>query len=159
MANQFGEKLAPEPGSIVMWSGALSNIPAGWYLCDGNNGTPNLLDRFAHGVSSSTTDPGGTGGTASKTLSGSQLPSHSHTGSVGGAGGHNHNIDTLDSAGRDGTTEVAYYDGTQGDQSVPTNYSGSHSHTTSGTGNTGASSPSSINNLPSHYEIAFIQKA
>ena len=26
-------------GLIVMWHGLISNIPAGWIICDGNNGT------------------------------------------------------------------------------------------------------------------------
>ncbi|MBD2814856.1 tail fiber protein [Xenorhabdus sp. Flor] len=32
---------------IMMFSG--SAIPQGWALCDGNNGTPNLIDRFILG--------------------------------------------------------------------------------------------------------------
>lgn len=31
-------------GMIVMYSG--SSAPEGWYVCDGNNGTPNLSERF-----------------------------------------------------------------------------------------------------------------
>lgn len=31
-------------GMIMMFSG--TTIPPGWALCDGNNGTPNLIDRF-----------------------------------------------------------------------------------------------------------------
>lgn len=34
------------PGMIVMWSGSLSNIPTGWVLCDGNNGTPDMRNQF-----------------------------------------------------------------------------------------------------------------
>ncbi|SFU61259.1 tail fiber protein [Xenorhabdus koppenhoeferi] len=34
-------------GIIVMFSG--SNIPTGWALCDGKNGTPDLIDRFIMG--------------------------------------------------------------------------------------------------------------
>jgi microcystin-dependent protein len=34
-------------GIIVMWSG--SNIPSGWALCDGTNGTPDLRGRFVLG--------------------------------------------------------------------------------------------------------------
>lgn len=45
-------------GIIVMWGGKLINIPTGWALCDGNNGTPDLTDRFIVGVSSPTQDPG-----------------------------------------------------------------------------------------------------
>jgi len=33
-------------GVIVMWHGAWDDIPDGWALCDGTNGTPNLQNRF-----------------------------------------------------------------------------------------------------------------
>ena len=33
-------------GGIIMWAGRTLQIPSGWYLCDGNNGTPNLVNRF-----------------------------------------------------------------------------------------------------------------
>jgi len=29
-----------------MWSGSIATIPFGWKLCDGNNGTPDLRDKF-----------------------------------------------------------------------------------------------------------------
>ena len=34
---------------IMMWSGAASDIPSGFVLCNGNNNTPNLLDKFVVG--------------------------------------------------------------------------------------------------------------
>lgn len=37
-------------GIIVMWSGKLDALPAGWALCDGSNGTPDLRNRFVMGV-------------------------------------------------------------------------------------------------------------
>jgi hypothetical protein len=37
-------------GGIALWSGAILDIPAGWALCDGNNGTPNLRDKFVVGA-------------------------------------------------------------------------------------------------------------
>lgn len=37
-------------GLIIIWSGAIVDIPAGWVLCDGNNGTPDLRDRFIVGA-------------------------------------------------------------------------------------------------------------
>jgi len=37
-------------GLIVMWSGPLSQLPPGWALCDGANGTPDLRDRFIVGA-------------------------------------------------------------------------------------------------------------
>ena len=36
-------------GVIMMWSGAASAIPSGFVLCNGKNGTPNLLDKFVVG--------------------------------------------------------------------------------------------------------------
>lgn len=53
-------------GLIAMWHGLLANVPDGWVLCDGNNGTPNLLDRFVQGVATDSTDPGSTGGATAK---------------------------------------------------------------------------------------------
>lgn len=38
------------PGVIVAWSGTIANIPAGWALCDGTNGTPDLRDKFIIGA-------------------------------------------------------------------------------------------------------------
>jgi hypothetical protein len=38
-------------GMIMMWSGALTGVPAGWKLCDGTSGTPNLSNRFIFGAS------------------------------------------------------------------------------------------------------------
>jgi hypothetical protein len=39
-----------DSGIIVIWSGAIIDIPAGWFLCDGNNGTPDLRARFVFGA-------------------------------------------------------------------------------------------------------------
>jgi len=35
-------------GLIILWSG--QNVPSGWALCDGSNGTPDLRDRFVIGA-------------------------------------------------------------------------------------------------------------
>lgn len=37
-------------GIIVMWSGVVADIPFGWKLCDGTNGTPDLSERFIRAV-------------------------------------------------------------------------------------------------------------
>jgi len=37
-------------GIIVIWSGAIVNIPTGWVICDGNNGTPDLRNNFVVGA-------------------------------------------------------------------------------------------------------------
>lgn len=68
-------------GGIIMWSGALNQIPGGWALCNGQivGGvtTPDLQDRFVVGAGSSY-PVGNRGGAASVTLSVSQMPRHSH---------------------------------------------------------------------------------
>lgn len=102
-------------GTVIMWSGALSEIPSGWQLCDGNNGTLDLSNRFVRGVNT-LEDPGNTGGSASHshtfsdTISAStsevgdhthrytEFPAHTHsvgafTGTLTAVGNHTHTMD------------------------------------------------------------------
>lgn len=37
-------------GSIMLWYGAQNTIPSGWTLCDGHDGTPNLMDQVVIGA-------------------------------------------------------------------------------------------------------------
>lgn len=53
---------------IVLWSGAIVDIPDGWHLCDGTKGTPDLRDKFVPGAGSSYA-PGDTGGSTTHTHS------------------------------------------------------------------------------------------
>lgn len=48
-------------GVITAFAGGLGNIPPGWFLCDGTNGTPDLRDKFivATGPNFSMDDEGG----------------------------------------------------------------------------------------------------
>lgn len=64
-------------GMIVLWQGAIVDIPNGWALCDGNNGTPDLRNRFVVGAGD-TYDPDDTGGAVdhTHTFTGD---GHSHT--------------------------------------------------------------------------------
>ncbi len=64
-------------GIIALWSGVLADIPFGWKLCDGNNGTPDLSDRFIFGASL-TLDPHLTGGFATH-LHYYRGPGHTHS--------------------------------------------------------------------------------
>ncbi len=75
-------------GFIGMWSGGADAIPSGWWLCNGENGTPDLRDRFIIGAGGSYA-VGSAGGNATQTvtLSGQtgattltveQMPSHAH---------------------------------------------------------------------------------
>jgi len=75
------------PGTIVMWVG--SEVPYGWTLCNGQNGTPNLIDKFIKGgkpkpliPSSSPTQTsisGYVGGNKMITLTENNLPPHKHS--------------------------------------------------------------------------------
>lgn len=51
------------PGMIMLWHGAIVDIPSGWTLCDGTMGTPDLRDKFVRGAGGSQ-NPGDTGGSA-----------------------------------------------------------------------------------------------
>ncbi len=74
-------------GVICMWSGSAATIPSGWALCDGNNGTPNLKDRFVLGAGGSYA-VGATGGEAAHTLTVNEMPSHSHSGGASWSSAH-----------------------------------------------------------------------
>ena len=76
-------------GTIVIWSGTTTNIPAGWVLCNGQshlvNGntitTPDLRSRFVVGATGGSINQysvGRTGGAETVTLTVAQMPAHSH---------------------------------------------------------------------------------
>ncbi len=55
-----GAKLRPEivpdiekPGTIKFWYGEAQNVPTGWAICDGTNGTPDLRDLVIVGAGKS----------------------------------------------------------------------------------------------------------
>jgi len=50
-------------GQISIWSGAIVNIPTGWALCDGTQGTPNLRQKMIVGAGG-TYPPDALGGSA-----------------------------------------------------------------------------------------------
>lgn len=75
VTNRVGSSMSQEAGltvtippdnmplnGIIMWHGLLADIPTNYQLCDGTNGTPDLLDKFVMGVPDGATDPGDTGG-------------------------------------------------------------------------------------------------
>jgi len=65
-------------GCILIWSGTAANIPSGWALCNGSNGTPDLRDKFVLGAGISHT-AGTTGGEETHTLTVEEMPSHNHS--------------------------------------------------------------------------------
>ena len=103
-------------GVILMWSGSLASIPAGWNLCDGSNGTPNLIAKFVRSIATSSTEAGSTGGSDAVTLTGAQsgTSAHGHGGSTSTTGSHTHT----------GSTSTAGDHGHTGS----TNSTGAHTH-------------------------------
>jgi microcystin-dependent protein len=89
--------VAVPSGGIILWSGSVASIPAGWALCDGANGTPDLRDRFVVGAGS-TYAVGNTGGAATVALSTTNLPAHAHTVNINSgnqSANHTHNFQPL----------------------------------------------------------------
>lgn len=94
-----GVNAAIPKGVIVMWSGSAANVPAGWALCDGQDGRPDLRGRFILGAGTPSnadlakqfSDAGvalaehNAGGEVRHTLSVDEMPSHSHSMTLYGA--------------------------------------------------------------------------
>ena len=88
----------PTPsGIIAMWSGAISDVPNGWTLCDGTDGAPDLQDRFVVGAGSQYA-VGGTGGEEQHTLTVDEMPSHAHSYKNSASGSNYNQTDTPDNS-------------------------------------------------------------
>jgi hypothetical protein len=61
-------------GAIILWSGSVTNVPAGYGLCDGTQGTPDLRGQFVIGAGG-TYAPNAIGGSATTGFGGT----HTHT--------------------------------------------------------------------------------
>ena len=163
-----GNDLLPT-GVVVMWAGAVTSIPAGWALCDGSNGTPDLRERFIVGAGGvNTTNPvaggagytkGATGGENTHTLTNSEMPAHSHGGSVNG-GAHTHTFtDKYDShACKNGVFSSSSgcfmtLDSDATTVSTTTSGDGAHTHTINSDGGGTAHE-----NRPPFYALAYIMK-
>lgn len=143
-------------GTIVLWSGSIGSIPAGWVLCNGNNGTPDLRDRFVVGAGS-TYSVDATGGSANAVV-----VSHTHTASVTDPG-HNHL-----SGSNAGVTDAAWnpygfdagvgWNGGAGGGAVGTAHN-SNTKTTGVTVTNASTGVSGTNaNLPPYYALCYIMK-
>lgn len=118
-------------GGIIMWSGAVDQIPDGWALCDKTNGTPDLRDRFIVGAGNGFA-VGATGG----------LPT------INLAHGHDY----------EGNTDVSTNDTVDRtkDGTLFSTASKDHKHHYSGTTQPELSAVQSI--LPPYYALAYIMK-
>ena len=132
-------------GGIILWSGAIENIPEHFALCDGANGTPDLRNRFVIGAGG-TRAPDDTGG----------AETHTHTvGPTGSAGSHSHSVSgttggpSATSSRASGGVSVASAGHTHA-FSANSSSGGSHTHNNPSTG-AGA-------NLPPYYALAYIMR-
>ncbi len=83
-------------GSIVMWSG--TQIPRGYAICDGGNGTPDLRNRFviaANNNSANTYYYQNSDTTFPPQITSGHLPQHNHAfSSTSNDGNHSHSFNT-----------------------------------------------------------------
>ena len=150
-------------GGIILWSGAADAIPSGFVLCDGNNSTPDLRNRFVVGAGSGYS-VNATGGSADATLVSHSHTINNHTHSVSGNTGndsHSHTIQSSSSIG--GVTRVTSQNDTG---NTATTSSDTHSHsfsaTTGNPSDTGTNSQGSSAtnaNLPPYYALCYIMKS
>lgn len=132
-------------GVITMWSGSVASIPAGWYLCDGSNSTPDLRNRFVVGAGS-TYSVADTGGSADAIV-----VSHTHSASVTDPG-HTHAYRT--GAGGPPYDQVSISSQSQYNVGTSTlSATTGISVTNSTTGSSGTNA-----NLPPYYALAYIMK-
>jgi len=147
------------PGAIIMWSGSINDIPVGWALCDGRNGTPDLRDRFIVGAGGSY-NVGDTGGANTVTLTTNQIPRHDHepgTLTTRSAGLHNHIFLKADFGSIRTGTEHQETVRVFREKDHRTADAGEHKHTISGnTANTGGGQ--AHENRPPYYALAYIMK-
>lgn len=122
-------------GIIVIWSGSTNNVPVGWALCDGTNGTPDLRDRFVLG-SGTKHSVGEKGGAEEVTLTVAQMP------------GHSHGI-------ADGDVPVMYYSDHGSVMTYEAPYPSLKNPTYNST-SVGENNPH--NNMPPYYTLAYIMK-
>lgn len=94
-------------GLISMWSGAINAIPAGWALCDGQSGRPDLRAKFIVGYHPDLADYnaiGKTGGEEKHTLLPAEMPKHTHKISRGDSYSGNSQQSAMRVGGGQGTT-------------------------------------------------------
>lgn len=134
-------------GGITLFAGEISAIPAGWQLCDGTNGTPDLRNKFIIGAGN-LYEVGATGGFKDQ-----DVIQHSHSGSTSTIPNHQHSVFT--SSGTTGTNGYMGADGFR-DSGVSLGSAGSHSHSVTVNDVTGEDGTNK--NLPPYFALSYIQQ-
>jgi hypothetical protein len=136
-------------GCIILWSGSSGSIPASYYLCDGNNGTPDLRNRFVVGAGD-TFSVNQTGGSADAIV-----VTHTHTAtSVVTDPGHLHtqteyNQPGIGNAGGGGARV----------NSLTANTGSATTGITVATTNANAGTSGTNANLPPYFALCYIMKS
>jgi len=120
-------------GSIIMWSGSIDAIPSGWALCNGENSTPDLRDKFVLGAGSSYS-VGAIGGEATHTLTIAEMPAHKHS--------------VMEYSGQSGVSGATAYSA----------HINSNTNGASSDGTTFAGGSEAHNNMPPYYALAYIMR-
>lgn len=124
-----------------------------WYLCDGNNGTPDLRNRFIVGAQEDDSGVAKTNVTGSLTQSGNgTIPQHNHAAGTLTGGAHTHTVNTNSVvSGGEKIGAAANNGGT----ATKTTSSGGAVAVTGSTDNFGTGST----NIAVYYALAFIMKS
>jgi len=137
-------------GEIILWSDSIATIPSGWVICDGNNGTPNLTDRFvihADADSSGTRDVGDTGGSHT-------MIDHTHTDNLAVANEtHKHNVITKGFGGGSGGSGI--FTGSVSTAIASSVDNDTHNHPLTGGVGSGSAAGSTAS-IPKFYALAYI---
>ena len=142
-------------GGIFLWSGSIGSIPAGYVLCNGSNGTPDLRDRFIVGAGT-TYAVNATGGSADAVV-----VSHTHTATVTDPQ-HRHiegfaGVNSLASFGVTTAPSTGNINSQSGDTTINHPYTSTESTGISvANASTGVSGTNA--NLPPYYALCYIMK-
>lgn len=157
-----GVSLIPEQmlqkGMVMMFAGTANEIPKGWAICNGSNGTPDLRDRFivmagtkynGKGEGSTTTGNATVTGTVTvgeTKLSINQIPAHTHTYTYRDYAIRKYNGESWNSNYVNGTIKgtTSSVGGGEGHDHTATLSTNTHSHTFSA--------------VPPYYALIFIMK-
>lgn len=138
-------------GVIMLWSGSSLNIPEGYVLCDGNNGTPNLTDKFILGAGNSYAS-GAIGGEISHTHK-YKVSSRPYYGTLSGEDGKGiMAYDYTTNSFKEGT-KITTSEQTRVNDSTVLSYQMAAPHFMESEANV-----SKTNNLPPYYALCYIMK-
>lgn len=134
-------------GLIAAWRQSIGSIPENWQVCDGTNGTPDLLNRYPRAA---TTSLGGAGG--SPAAHSHSSPAHTHT-----TASHGHAI-TVGASASTGSTNASVTSPAVTLSNVAHTHTSSNSASTTPTvGNASAGALQDTTTEPPFETVAFVQ--